>query len=143
GRAPPARGAGHVAAARGARRPGRARAPARCPRRSGRLRPGGPPGGGGAGPAAGPVPPSGRRVDAHVASSVGGWRRTIAPARRCLSRADNVLRAAVTDAARPVCDPSPIPPHGTPMPTTTPLVWEADRKSTRLNSSHVKISYAV
>src|SRR5690606_1005722 len=50
---------------------------------------------------------------------------TIAPARRCLSRADNVLRAAVTDAARPVCDPSPIPPHGTPMPTTTPLVWEA------------------
>src|SRR5690606_567251 len=124
-RAPPARGAGRGAAARGARRPGRARAPARCPRRSGRLRPGGPRGGGGAGPAAAPVPPSGRRVDAHVASSVGGWRRTIAPARRCLSRADNVLRAAVTGAARPVCDPSPIPPHGTPMTTTTPLVWEA------------------
>src|SRR5215475_4109514 len=36
---------------------------------------------------------------------------------------------------------SPAPPHGLPLPAALP--GGRDRKSTRLNSSHVKISYAV
>src|SRR5690606_41852233 len=39
------------------------------------------------------------------------------------------------------CAASPAPPYGTPACAPSPP--RPDRKSTRLNSSHVKISYAV
>src|SRR5690349_23270699 len=41
-------------------------------------------------------------------------------------------------AAYPAAEQQPAPPQSSPQPD-----WGQDRKSTRLNSSHVEISYAV
>src|SRR5690606_42070028 len=43
----------------------------------------------------------------------------------------------------PIGDPATLPALADPFDATRPLAERADRKSTRLNSSHVKISYAV
>src|SRR5690606_41085642 len=73
---------------------------------------------------------------AHSRAGAGGGGR------RDLGRAA-AQRGRGGDPGPPVCFPEPAPEPGQPAVQLPLPPRRGDRKSTRLNSSHVKISYAV
>src|SRR5690606_42162781 len=64
-------------------------------------------------------------------------------ARSCVRPPAPGRRAAPRTCAAPLLQPAPVPTSRLTYAETWERVRAADRKSTRLNSSHVKISYAV